>query len=67
MNKWSVELSYGIGFTVSNIQAETQEEAIEKAKHLVENGTTILSFDNSVDESGLEFDTVSYVQVDSTI
>ena len=67
MNKWSVELSYGIGFTVSNILAETQEEAIEKAKRLVEDGTTILPFDNSVDESGLEFNMVSYVQADNTI
>lgn len=67
MNKWSVELSYGIGFTVSNIQAETREEAIEKAKDLVEKGTTILPFDNSVDESGLEFDSVSYVKMDNTI
>lgn len=67
MNKWSVELSYGIGFTVSDIRAETREEAIEKAKHLVENGTTILPFDNSVDESGLKFDSVSYVQMDNTI
>lgn len=67
MNKWSVELSYGIGFTVSNIQAETREKAIEKAKDLVEKGTTILPFDNSVDESGLEFDSVSYVQMDNTI
>lgn len=67
MNKWSVELSYGIGFTVSGIKAETKEEAIEKAKHLVEDGTTILPFDNSVDESGLEFDMVSYVQADNTI
>lgn len=67
MNKWSVELSYGIGFTVSDIQAETREEAIEKAKHLVEDGATILLSDNSVDESGIEFDSVSYVQMDNTI
>lgn len=52
MSKWSVELSYGIGFTVSDIEAETREEAIEKAKHLVEDGTTILPFDNSVNENG---------------
>lgn len=67
MSKWSVELSYGIGFTVSDIEAETREEAIEKAKHLVEDGTTILPFDNSVNENGLEFDMVSYAQVDNTI
>lgn len=67
MNKWSVELSYRIGFTVSDVEAETQEEAIEKAKHIVEDGTTILPFDNSVDERGLEFDMISYVQANNTI
>lgn len=67
MNKWSVELSYGIGFTVSDVRAKTREEAIQKAKNLVEHGTTILISESCVDERGLEFDSVSYTQIDNTI
>ena len=29
MKRWDVELSYGIGFTVSGIEARTKEQAIE--------------------------------------
>lgn len=60
MGRWCVEMAYGIGFTV-DIRAKNREEAIEKAKLLVQ-GTTILPFDNSVEERGLEFQGVTYAQ-----
>lgn len=62
MKKWDIEMSYGIGFSVSEIIAETKNEAIQKARHLVEGGTTILPFDGSVDGRGLEFEQVTYIQ-----
>ncbi len=61
MSKWNIELSYNMGFTVSGIEAETQEEAIDKAKYLVES-IEIISCESAVEERGFEFDTVSYVQ-----
>ena len=65
--KWDIELSYGIGFTVTGVPAATKEEAIHKARNLIENGTTILPFDGSVDDRGLEFEQVTYVQEKLTI
>lgn len=61
MKNWNVELSYGIGFTVSGVKANTKEQAIEKAKHLVEAGTDIITR-ATVEGSGLEFDQCSFVQ-----
>lgn len=55
-------MSYGIGFTVSGVIAEAPEEAIKKARHLVEGGTTILTAEGSVDGRGLGFEQVTYVQ-----
>lgn len=62
MKKWDIEMTYGIGFSVCGVVAETQDEAIQKARHLVEQGTTVLPFDNSVDERDLEFEQVTYIQ-----
>lgn len=59
MKKWDVELSYGIGFSVTGISAETREEAIKKARSLVEDETMIIST-RTVDEGDLEFESVSY-------
>lgn len=61
MKKWDVELSYGIGFTVSGIQAETKEQAIKKAKRQVEKDVSVLTF-GSIDEGGLEFNAVTYAK-----
>ncbi len=64
MNNWSVEMLYTAGITVANIQAETRDEAIEKAKKIVECETRILSIP-TVDVRNLEFDQVTYVQQES--
>lgn len=58
MDKWCVEMAYGIGFTVSQIEARSKEEAVMKAKELIDN-TNILT-DIFVDESGLEFEQLTY-------
>lgn len=55
MKKWDVELSYGIGFTVSGIYAETKEQAVKKAKRRVEKDVSVLT-SGSIDEGGLEFE-----------
>lgn len=59
--KWNVELCCGIGFTVSNIEAATRDEAIEKAKNLVLDGTNIMT-DVNVDAGDLEYDQCTYVE-----
>ena len=59
MKKWDIEMAYGINFSVQ-VGASSLEEAIAVAKSLVENGTTVLPFDNAVDESGLMFQEVTY-------
>lgn len=60
MEKWDVEMAYGINFSVQ-VGASSQEEAIEVARALVEKGTTVLSLDNAVDESGLIFQEVTFI------
>lgn len=61
MGKWEIEMAYGIGFS-AEVEANNREDAIEKAKNLIEDGVTILPFDNSVDAGDLEFETVTYAQ-----
>lgn len=61
MKKWDIEMAYGINFSVQ-VEASCREEAIEAAKTLVEKGTTILPFDNSVDDSGLMFEGVTFAK-----
>lgn len=63
MAKWSVELCCGIGFTVSGVEADTRTEAIEKAKQMVLDGTTILT-GKQVEENGLEYDRTAYIQME---
>lgn len=58
--KWDVELFYGIGFTVTDIEANTREEAITKAKAIVEE-TTIME-GPQVSAGDLEFDQCTYTQ-----
>ncbi|HLO11089.1 MAG TPA: hypothetical protein VK190_02410 [Pseudoneobacillus sp.] len=58
--KYTVEMSYGIGFTVTDIEANSQDEAIEKAKEIVEEEITVVDGRN-VDSSDLEFEDVNFV------
>lgn|GEM_PF-3785084 len=62
MKQWNIELSYGIGFSVTGISAENEAEAINEARKIVERGTTILLYDGTVDERGLEFECVTHIQ-----
>lgn len=61
MKKWDIEIAYEINFSVQ-VGASCREEAIEVAKTLIEKGTTILPFDNAVDDSGLMFQEVTFVK-----
>lgn len=58
--KYDVELSYGIGFTITGVEAESQDEAIKKAKALVEQ--TDISTGPQVDAGCLEYDQCSFIQ-----
>lgn len=63
--KYDVELSYGIGFTVSGIEADNQSEAIEKAKQIAEQTmltTPVTGNDVEIDAGCLEYDQCSYIQ-----
>lgn len=61
MKKYNVELVYGIGFTINDIVAETKEQAIEKAKQIVENETTVMG-PHGVNEGNLEYDQCSFIE-----
>ena len=63
MGKWSIEMAYGIGFTVTGIEADTKEKAIEVAKTYVEDEVSIISTacDVYVDAGDLEFKDVTFV------
>lgn len=56
MKSYDIQMSYGIGFTVEGIKADTQEEAVNKARKMVDEGTVILPYDISVDVGNLEFE-----------
>ena len=58
MAQWTVEMSYGMNIGVS-VEADTREEAIEKAKQNVENRPSLYA-----DLSGLEFEQVTYAEKD---
>lgn len=59
MAKWNVDLVYGIPFTVNGIEADSRNEAIEKAKKAVEDNTEIMT-GHMVDAGCLEYDQCSY-------
>lgn len=58
--KWDVELSYGIGFTVTGVEAQSKEDAVRKAKALVED--TDINTGIQVDAGCLEFDQCTYAR-----
>lgn len=62
MGKWSVELTYAAGITVSGIEAGSGGEASCKARAFVEGGAHSLPPGVSVREKGLEYDRTDYVQ-----
>lgn len=64
--KYSVEMSYGLGVTVENIEANSREEAVEKAKKMVDEEVSIIDGMN-IDIGDLEFDQVTYVSEDLRI
>lgn len=66
MKNWNVELAYGIGFTVTGIEADTKEEAIKKARERVEDHTTILTHAH-VDEGDLEYDACTFCQKSNVV
>lgn len=56
MKKWTVEMCYGVGVSIEGIEADTQEEAIEKAKALVEDDPG-----NYIDLAEAEFESLNYI------
>lgn len=59
MKKWTVEMCYAVGVTVDDIEAETQEEAVNKAKELMEECP-----EEFVDVDELQFESVNFVGED---
>lgn len=65
MKKWDVEMSYIAGFSISGIEADSREEAIEEAKRVINEEVTISDISmNTVECGGLEFEQVNFVQED---
>lgn len=60
MKKWNVKLLYKANISVNNIIAETQNEAIEKARERIEDKTVVYYYhrpiDSSVDTGRLEYE-----------
>ncbi len=56
MKKWTVEMCYGVGVSIEGVEAETQEEAIEEAKRLMEEDP-----EEFVDMRELEFESLNFV------
>lgn len=61
MTKWDVELVFNAPFTVTGVEAETEEEALETAKKCVIQGTDMTT-DRLVEAGHLEFDMCSYIR-----
>lgn len=63
MKKWDVEMSYGIGFTISGIEAETREEAIEAAQRAINEDVNVSDIsEHCIECGGFEFEQVNFVQ-----
>lgn len=58
--KFDIEMCYGLGVTVSSIEANSEEEAIGKAKKMVSSTVNIMDGLN-VEAGCLEFEQVTYV------
>ena len=56
MKKWTVEMCYAVGVSIEGVEAETQEEAIERAKEFMEEDP--LEF---VDVDELKFKSLNFV------
>lgn len=59
--KYDVELTYGIEFRITDVEADSRDEAIEKAKVLVEK-TDITTAKSQVNAGALEYNQCSYIQ-----
>lgn len=62
MKKWNIDMAYGLSISVSGIEAETRDEAIEKAKELVEKEVDINTLDEHVDAGSLEYDQCTFIK-----
>ncbi len=60
MEKWNVNLKHTIDFFI-NVEGDTREEAINKAKEMIKNHAKIIVDNKEIKNKGLEFDMVSYV------
>lgn len=56
MKKWTVEMCYGLNVSVEGVEAETREEAEEKAKRMVDANPS-----EYADVNDLEFEMTTYV------
>ena len=57
MKKWSIDMCYGLNVSVEGVEAETYEEAITKAREMVEDDK-----EEYADMSDLEFEAVIYIK-----
>lgn len=60
MKNYSLEMNYGININL-NVKANSQEEAIEKAKKIIQEGISITEDYKIEDVSELFFNDVSYI------
>jgi hypothetical protein len=60
MEKYTLEMNYGLNITL-NVEADSQEEAIEKAKEVIGNGVDITEDYRIKDVSELFFQDVNYI------
>lgn len=65
MEKWSVEMSYGVMFSAT-IEASSKEDAIEEAKRII--GSDVIILDKSevtLECSEFQFQEVTFIQEDN--
>lgn len=60
--KYTIEMSYSVGITVSDIVADSEEEAVKIAKRRVVNQVAVIGVDD-VDCGSLKFKDVTFCEV----
>ena len=61
MSRYDIEMSYGVGVSL-HIEADNENEAIEKAKKMVDEEVRIDSGFGTIEDVGnLEFEQVNYI------
>lgn len=62
--KYTIEMSYSVGITVSDIVADSEEEAVKMAKRRVVNQVAVIGVDD-VDCGPLKFKDMTFCEVEN--